>query len=203
MKMKMFHVKHLTMDKLFKGNNFVSFFFILNIENVIFKKIGDVKMENNINDQELIKAFIGKNSEKFLNRKFNFSAFLFTVWYIFYRKMLLPGLVFVSIFFSSFYLITIPNNLPINMLSNLDFLLIIILILSIACLFGMFFNNVYLSYIKREIIKIKKFYPNASQDELINFCKSKGGTSIVSIIIGYIFSILFGGLIIFLITRFF
>ena len=42
---------------------------------------------NQINDNELLKAYIGKNNEKITTRPFNFAGFFFGPAYMFYRKM--------------------------------------------------------------------------------------------------------------------
>ncbi len=44
-----------------------------------------------ISDEELLREFIGKNSDKIMHNKFNFAAFFFSYMYFFYRKYFLFG----------------------------------------------------------------------------------------------------------------
>lgn len=113
---------------------------------------------NVINDQELLKAFIGFNYEKITTRAFNWSGFFFTYSYVLYRKMFLYWLLL-----QLFDLILLNN---------------IIATLIIGVIFGLAVNPVYLAFAKRKIKEIKAKNPNKSMGELKTICAIKGGTSI-------------------------
>lgn len=114
------------------------------------------------NDEELIKAYIGKNADKIMNQKggsiwcfFGGSA------YFVYRKMYLFGLIWLMC--------------DIVLSSKLSWWLNIIL--------AFLFKKIYLSHVKRNVDKIKKQYINSSFDELKSICSQKGGTNTLAAII--------------------
>ncbi len=113
---------------------------------------------NGINDQELLKAFIGFNYEKITTRSFNWSGFFFTDSYVLYRKMFLYWLLL--------------QLLDMILLNNI----IVSLIVGIA--FGFAVNPIYLAFAKRKVAEIKAKNPNKSMGELRTICAIKGGTSI-------------------------
>lgn len=121
-------------------------------------------------DERLIAAYIGSNYEKITTRKFNFAAWFFSVFYILYRKMYIQG----SLLFLGFTLL-------ISFLGNeISTILIAVLLIVI----GFIFNKVYVNYVKKQVELIKNNNPNSSEDELVNICKNKGGTSLfISIVI--------------------
>lgn len=121
---------------------------------------------NSNNDEELLKAYIGKNYEKITNNKFNFSAFFFNAFYLCYRKMALLGiLVFTINAILCFF---------VNPLLSIVFNIVI----------GATFNKLYLKKAGKKINKIKSDNLNATGDTLIALCTDKGGVSIVRIILG-------------------
>lgn len=93
---------------------------------------------HNINDEELLKSFVGNNYEKIATRTFNFAGFFFMTFYMFYRKMFLYGI-----------LLFLVNLVVLNLINNV----IITLLFNVAV--GILVNKVYLFYAKRKIEKIK------------------------------------------------
>ncbi len=131
---------------------------------------------NLADDEELLKAFIGKNYDKITTKKFNFSSFFFTSGYMFYRKMLLYGIIFF-----------LANIIIINIFfikENSSFILLATLVLMI--LSGLFVNKVYLNYAKKKIEKIKAKNPDKSNEELKIMCTYTGGTSVGQIFLGWL-----------------
>lgn len=126
-------------------------------------------------DEKLIAAYIGSNYEKITTKKFNFAAWFFNVFYILYRKMYIQGILLV-----------LGVNLLVSFLGDkISSILIFILLIVI----GFIFNKVYVNYVKKQVELIKSNNPNSSEDELINICKNKGGTSlIISIVISIVLS---------------
>ncbi len=126
----------------------------------------------NINDDdELLKAFIGKNYEKITTNPFNIAGFFFTSFYMFYRKMFLYGILLfiVNLIISNFL---IKNSLVVSILLGL--------------VVGFLINKVYLYYAKKKINKIKIANSQKSIEELKNICATKGGTSVGQIFLGFL-----------------
>lgn len=122
-----------------------------------------------INDEELLKAFIGNNYEKITTRPFNFAGFFFSTFYMFYRKM-----------FGYALLVFLLNLIVLNLINNF------IVTIAFNVVVGLLVNKVYLFYSNKKIAKIK--LENADKDitELKNICSSKGGTSVGKIFLGFI-----------------
>ena len=78
---------------------------------------------DNINDNSL-KKFIGKNYDKISTNWFNIFGFLFTNFYMYYRKMYLYGIfvfiiqIMLFIFLRDYYYITFVINLLVGFLIN-------------------------------------------------------------------------------------
>lgn len=109
------------------------------------------------NDEDLIKAYIGNNYEKFKKNKFSLPTFFFGPLYFFYRKLYLLGLIWI-IAISIFWL-------------NPIFLIIITVALSTT------FSTIYLAEVKRRIKKIKLENKNLGDSTLLEICSKKGGVN--------------------------
>lgn len=118
-------------------------------------------------DGDLLRAFIGKNFEKITSRKFNFSAFFFNVFYLFYRKMFAYGIIYFLL-----------NFVVLNYISSEYGGFILSLIL------GFVFNPLYLNFAKKKVATVKGANAGKTDGELIGICASKGGTSIPQIFLG-------------------
>lgn len=115
-------------------------------------------------DEKLLIIYIGNNYEKIIKEKFSIPALFLQYFYVFYRKVYIPGIIYTI-------LITITP-------SNLVYIWIIV-----GIFLGIFFNKLYISYAKNRINKIKEENKNLSENELLNLCKQKGGTSVLSAIL--------------------
>ena len=115
-------------------------------------------------DEKLLNIYIGNNYEKIIKEKFSIPALFLQYFYVFYRKVYIPGIIYTI-------LITITP-------SSLVYIWIIV-----GIFLGVFFNKLYISYAKNRINKIKEENKNLSENELLNLCKQKGGTSILSAIL--------------------
>ena len=124
---------------------------------------------NNINDEELLKAFIGNNYKKITTRPFNFAGFFFTTFYMFYRKMFLYGIL---LFLVNLVVLNVINNFMITILFNVAV--------------GFLVNKVYLFYAKKKIEKIKLQNTGKDLNEVKGICVSKGGTSVGKIFLGFL-----------------
>ena len=141
--------------------------------------INNQAMPNNIqqpinieSDEELLKAYVGKNYDKITKKKFNFSAFFFGSLYLCYRKMLLFGLLL--------FIITIIAT---NFISPIISLLLMFIM-------GLATNQFYINYANKKIKQIKDKHPDSSREELISLCTSKGGTSFPRLIVGLIIQLI-------------
>lgn len=124
---------------------------------------------NSYDNEELLKAFIGKNYDKITKNLFNISGFFFTTFYLFYRKMFLYGILLFLI-----------NLIISNLLGNY----ITTTVLNV--LVGLLVNKVYLYYANKKIEKIKTKNSEKSINELKEICAKKGGTSIGKIFLGFL-----------------
>lgn len=124
---------------------------------------------HNINDEELLKSFVGNNYEKIATRTFNFAGFFFMTFYMFYRKMFLYGI-----------LLFLVNLVVLNLINNV----IITLLFNVAV--GILVNKVYLFYAKRKIEKIKLQNSEKNLNEIKEICATQGGTSVGKIFLGFL-----------------
>ena len=120
-----------------------------------------------VEDETLLKAYIGNNYEKITTRPFNFAGFFFTTFYLFYRKMFVYGL-----------LLFLVNLIVINLVNNIFVSLIFCVIVSLVV------NKLYLSFAKKNIAKIKLQNQEADQTRLVELCTAKGRTSVGNIFLG-------------------
>lgn len=136
-------------------------------------------------DEELLKVFIGKNYEKITKRPFNFAAFFFTSFYLFYRKMFGYGIL-------AFLL-----NLAITTIFDKTYLALLL-----SIIIGFLVNKVYLLSAKKKIAVIKVANPKKTGEELKKVCAAKGGTSIGKLFLGTITQLILAIIILFAISLF-
>ena len=125
---------------------------------------------NSLNDDDLLRAFIGNNYEKITTRPFNIAAFFFNSLYMCYRKMFGYGILTYLVFLVAY-------NVGTPALS-------FILSVGLWIVIGLYANKLYLSYAKKKIAIIKATYPQKSNEELKSICATKGGTSVGKIFLG-------------------
>lgn len=134
-------------------------------------------------DEELLRAFIGKNYDKITSSKFNFAGFFFTIFYMLYRKMFCFSL-------GVFFIWGIISEFIDSSIANI-----------ILCLcFGFFVNKIYLFYANRKIQKIKQKNAQKSFGEIRQICELKGGTSVGLIIVGILAILIFSVIIVIIAT---
>ena len=114
-----------------------------------------------LEDDELVKAYVGPKYDTIVNSKFNIGAFFFTPLYLYYRKLFLYGI-----------LVFIVDLLIIN------FTKFSILTTVISVLVAMLFSKLYIPEVKKRVEKIKQKNPDKSIEEIKEICAKKGGTSI-------------------------
>lgn len=138
--------------------------------------VGGQKITNS--DEELLKAFVGKNYDKITKNQFNFAAFFGNSLYLFYRKMFLYGFL---LFFINLFIINVVDG----------YFVVILYCLAV----GICMNKFYLSFAIKKINKIKFANQGKDMNELKRICASKGGTSISLTILGMILEIILGVII--------
>lgn len=161
-------------------------------------------------DDQLIDAYIGKNIDLFKGKKFSFKifflCFFLNIYYALYRKFILfAAYYFITISLSSAFLIIIgfalfgiimsPLTTEVN---NQAFMLIFVLLLLIIILYILpciFFRKLYMRTVKKNVASIKKAYPEANHEKLLEICRQKGGTSLKAVIIYIILGSLLNTLI--------
>lgn len=131
----------------------------------IFSDINSAPIQT-VNDDELLKAYIGKNYDKIIGGGFNIGAFISSSIYLFYRKMFWYAI-----------LLFIVNIILLNIeIPGIQMI--------ISVLMGFFMNKFYVKISRDRIEKIKQENSGASQNELIDICSKKGGTSVGKIFLG-------------------
>lgn len=173
----------------YNDNNIINNESNINLENTSSQNESDIKFdipqpinnigENNsdfshdvtINDEELLKAFIGQNYKKITTKPFNFAGFFLTSFYLFYRKLF--GYALLEFLLIVIIQIVIPN---------LNYGLAISFVFNI--LTGIFINKIYLSYANKKIAIIKAENLQNDKNKLKEKCAIKGGTSIGKVFLG-------------------
>ena len=118
---------------------------------------------SSVEEEELLRAYIGNNYDKFNSDGFNIWALLFPSIYTLYRKCYLYFL----------FLLLIPLVPMIGIIGVLVYIIVL------ACKF----NEWYLKKAKEDVRNIKIGNPNASTEELKLIASKKGGTSLVGPIV--------------------
>jgi len=134
------------------------------------------KNSTNIENEFLVKLFIGKKYEKFVNNKFNWCAFLFSGIYMCYRKSYMMVIYYLL---CMFFLKLFGMNL-LNFLLNF--------LLNLYC--GFRFNKAYIDSAYKKVNKIRKKYQNLNSDEIIQLIKLLGGASIANVLFFFIYYII-------------
>ena len=137
-------------------------------------------------DEEFMKNWMGNFYSK-SNNKFNVCAFLFGPIYFLYRKVTSFGAIFLAIHtillsIMFFLMMTSP-------LTSMALVGTISLILSILYItYGFIFNGLYKGFIKS---KQKSLSTTMDSNQLLDYAKQKGGTSILETILGIAILVIF------------
>ena len=124
----------------------------------------------NIENEELLKVFIGNNYEKIIKNQFNFPAFFLGSIYFVYRKMYLYG-----------FIIFILNLIISNVIEN--YMIAYPISLFLFILIGFFIDKIYIKFAKKKIEKIKSQNTEKNFEGIKNICVQEGRTSTNSAII--------------------
>ena len=123
-------------------------------------------------DEKYIKAYIGRNYNKIEKRKFNISAFVFSIFYLLYRKRYMLSFFLIILISAIFFLLNQYLSL-----GQTEFLLICIgILLIIMLLLGLTFNKTYFQRAINKVSDYKEAYKN--NDDILIACTKKGRTNL-------------------------
>lgn len=145
---------------------------------VLMGSTNDIREQKPDPTEALIENYIGKNSKKILNNKYNISAFIFNTFYLFYRKLFGIGILL---------------SIIIAVLSYYTNMYIISIVIALICCFG--FNPLYTVYVRKKVKMIQIKHPDATYEQLKFLCENEGGTS-GGLVIKGIFANIFIGILI-------
>ena len=137
-------------------------------------------------DEEFMKNWMGNFYSK-SNNKFNVCAFLFGPIYFLYRKVTSFGAIFLAIhtiLLSIMFFLTMTS--PLTSMALIGTISLILLILYIT--YGFIFNGLYKGFIKS---KQKSLSTTMDSNQLLDYAKQKGGTSVLGTILGIAILIIF------------
>lgn len=145
---------------------------------------------NQVNGEELIKAYIGKNADQ-LKKGFSWNTIIFGFFYTLYRKMWLVGFCWLLIIVG---IKTMPVLLDINLPSmtqlfkNFDWyewwqITLVLLPYVINIIMAFLFKKIYLRSVIKKVKCIKNENNGKTADELTKICNQKGGTTTLPVII--------------------
>lgn len=128
-----------------------------------------------LEDEKYIKAYIGKNYNKIEKRKFNISAFVFSVFYLLYRKRYMLSFFLIVLILGIFFLIN-----KFLSLSQIEILLIYVgILLIIMLILGLTFNKTYFQRAINKVSDYKEKYKN--NDDILIACTKKGRTNLARV----------------------
>ena len=137
-------------------------------------------------DEEFMKNWMGNFYSK-SNNKFNVCAFLFGPIYFLYRKVTSFGAIFLAIhtiLLSIMFFLTMTS--PLTSMALIGTISLILLILYIT--YGFIFNGLYKGFIKS---KQKSLSTTMDSNQLLDYAKQKGDTSVLGTILGIAILIIF------------
>ena len=159
-----------------------------------------VPKENQIDNGVLVDAYIGENVEKLRNGSFSWCSLFFSGFYFWYRKMYTYlGIWFAITFVLSFAETIIERSFTLRLMPTPDAVVTIFDIIGyiVVLIMAFPFKGSYLNHVKGKVLKIRNQNPNKTEEELIEICKRKGGTTsapfiffaslfVIAFIIGYV-----------------
>lgn len=144
----------------------------------------------NNNQNDYLRYFIGNNYESYVKGGISFAYFFFGENYLMYRKIYGPAII-------KFLITVVLETLALYSYVNennqvVTFCFIGILLIQLLPIFIV--KSFYLNYANGRVKKILEENKGKSEQELINICSSKGGTSFLSIVIFIVIYIIISSL---------
>lgn len=164
------------------------------------KIVGEVSQNDSqnysqINNDELINAYIGVNAEKLRKGKFSLWTCLFGTAYVFYRKMWLLGFawhllnMFISLI-TIFVTLKIFNVVELFQSSTYSTPAIIVFVISciLNIIVSFLFKKLYIKKATKKVEKIKQRNSDKTNEELKKICAKKGSTTVIGIVVAILLS---------------
>ena len=155
-----------------------------------------------ISDEVLVDAYIGKNIEEIRKGNFSWCTFFFDVFYAFYRKMWLFGILYLLSYLVWAFLIVILIVLLVKQINEITFIQnyvkyysiiyggITLTSLALRLIFSFKFKKVYLKHATKKVEQIKVRNMGKTNEEIKKECSKKGGTSIFGIFLAILLPII-------------
>lgn len=155
-----------------------------------------------ISDDALIDAYIGKNIQELRKGNFSWCTFFFDVFYAFYRKMWLFGILYLLSYLVLFALIMVLIVILVKQTNEITFIqnyfkyyLIIyggisLTSLALRLIFSFKFKKSYLKHATKKVEQIKVRNMGKTNEEIKKECSKKGGTSIVGIFLALLLPVM-------------
>ena len=155
-----------------------------------------------ISDEVLVDAYIGKNIEEIRKGNFSWCTFFFDVFYAFYRKMWLFGILYLLSYLVWAFLIVILIVLLVKQTNEITFIQnyvkyysiiyggIIVTSLALRLIFSFKFKKAYLKHATKKVEQIKVRNMGKTNEEIKKECSKKGGTSIFGIFLAILLPII-------------
>ena len=175
------NIENYTEPQNFNNNNIENYAEPQNFNNNQMNSFG------NDNDEDFKKIWMDKLYEKANTKKFSIPAFFFGSLYYLYRKLYLPGFVFllISCLIPIIGLSLIPT-LPVAPL------IATLIALIMQIIYGFAFYPLYKSHINGKLAKSKNEVQSPNQ--LLDIAKNKGGKSVLFVVLGILLNTIITGI---------
>jgi len=138
----------------------------------------DQNPKPDFNKNELTRLFVGKNYDKVMTNRINFSALFLGPAYFFYRKLAIYGLgaILVQALTNIILIAILPKFLSYT------------ISLGVSILWGVLFNKLYIRYVNNSVDEIIK--KSNSMDEAKKLCINDGGTNVGYVLLSIAVSVI-------------
>ena len=138
----------------------------------------DQNPKPDFNKNELTSLFVGKNYDKVMTNRINFSALFLGPAYFFYRKLAIYGLgaILVQALTNIILIAILPKFLSYT------------ISLGVSILWGVLFNKLYIRYVNSSVDEIMK--KSNSMDEAKKLCINDGGTNVGYVLLSIAVSVI-------------
>ena len=155
-----------------------------------------------INDEVLVDAYIGKNIEELRKGNFSWCTFFFDVFYVFYRKMWLFGILYLLSYLVVFALLIVLIVILVKQTNEITFIQnyvkyyfiiyggISLTSLALRLIFSFKFKKSYLKHATKKVEQIKIRNMGKTNEEIKKACSKKGGTSIFGIVLALLLPVM-------------
>ncbi len=143
-----------------------------------YPKYMDEKIHE-VSDED-VRAFIGKNYNKFVSKKFNWSFFFFGNFYMFYRKLLLKGLIYTFVVAAIGGILEALIQIP--GISSL-------FVIAINIYYCFRINEVYYKEACNRTNRIEAENSQLNNEAMMSLLSKKGGGSLLYVLFGFLLTL--------------